>query len=91
MRQPVYQYYKVVDDRQEWLGVRYFKSDSTSDTVVQVCRSTGNVKKGKSNTFVVYIISRLTLNSNYLAMRYADICTKDEYEKAFKEVFNYLK
>jgi len=86
-----YQYFKIIDSRTEWLGIRYFKYSPHSDKVVQVCVTTGEVKKGKSNTFGVYLIASLTFLCNYLAVGYCQPCTKKQYEKAFETVVTYLK
>lgn len=85
-----YQYFRITDDRQKWLGNRYFKVDMAIDHVVQVCVSVGETKKGRGHTFGVYLISRMTFFANYLAMQYAVPCTKTEYNKNFKKVFSHL-
>lgn len=75
------QYYKVKKKRQEYLGERYFKFNHNAEKVVQVCITCGDVKKGKSNTFGVYVIHKMTLFSNYLAQNYIEPCSKKEYKK----------
>lgn len=84
------QYFKIKEDRHEYLGERYFKIDWNSDKVVQVCLTTGDIKKGKSNTFGVYLISKQTFVANYLAIGYAVPCAKEEYELMRKKVVKYL-
>ena len=84
-------YFKIKKEKQEYHGVRYFKHIDYCDKVVQVCIFNGDVKKGKSNTFGVYLIARLTFLTNYLAMGYAVICTKREYDKNFDKAFKMLK
>lgn len=86
-----WQYYKVRKERNAYLGVRYFKFNYNEDKCVQVCLFTGDVKKGKSNTFGVYLISKLTLFSNYLATNYIEACTKKQYDDAFNKVVKMLK
>ena len=85
------QHYKVKPERQEYLGERYFKFDFNEEKAIQVCKSTGDVKKGKSNSFGIYLISRLTFLTNYFAMGYLIPCTKDEYEQQFEYVMKILK
>lgn len=84
------QYFKIRQSRVEYLGERYFKFNNDSEKVVQVCITCGDVKKGKSNTFGVYLISKMTLFSNYMAPQYVEPVSKKEYEKQFKKVVKYL-
>lgn len=86
----VIQYFKVREQRHEYLGERYFKLNMYDEKVVQVCLTVGDIKKGKSNTFGVYLISKLTLVSNYMAQNYIEPCSKKEYEKQFKKVVGML-
>lgn len=85
------QYFKIRKERRDYLGERYFKFNYNSEKVVQVCLNPGDVKKGKSNTFGVYIIHRMTLASNYLAPNYIEACSKKEYEKQFKKAIKLLE
>jgi len=85
------QYYKMDKKRQEWLGVRYFRFNPNCDKVIQVCVGVGETKRGKSNTFGIYLIERLTFFTNYLAMGYAVPCTKKEYDNYFDKVLKLLK
>ena len=85
------QYFKVKKERIEYLGERYFKFNYNTEKVIQVCLTVGDVKKGKSNTYGVYLIHRMTFFSNYLATSYIEPCTKNEYEKQFNKVFNMLR
>ena len=85
------QYYKVKPERQEYLGDRYFRFNHSSEKVVQACFTCGDVKKGKSNTFGIYLIHRITLYSNYLAVGYLEPCTKKEFEKQFDKIVKMLK
>jgi hypothetical protein len=84
------EYYKVKKERWDYLGIRYFKVNFNSDKVTQICIDTGDVKKGKSNTFGVYLIGRETFFSNYFG-RYVDTCKKGEYDKMFNKVVKFLK
>lgn len=84
------QYFKVKQERKEYLGERYFKFNFNSEKVVQVCLTVGDVKKGKSNTFGVYLVHKMTLFSNYLAPNYIEPCTRKEYERQFKKVVQLL-
>jgi len=84
------QFFKVKQDRLEYLGERYFKFNYTSEKVVQVCITCGDVKKGKSNTFGIYLIHKMTLFSNYLAPCYIEPCTQKEFIKQFNKVVNML-
>ena len=82
-----YVYYKMAPERHEWLGVRYFRvAQSSRDSVTQVCVNPGQERRGRGNTFGIYLISRMTFFSNYLAQAYAIPCTKKEYDKAFDQV-----
>lgn len=84
-------YLKVCKDHNEYLGERYFKLDWNSDKVVQVCLSNGrDVRRGRSNTIGVYLISKQTLFSNYMAMKYLEPCTKRAFEKQFQLVVDFL-
>ncbi len=85
------QYFKIRKERQDYKGIRYFRFNYDTEKVVQVCSFTGDVKKGKSNTFGVYLIHRLTFFTNYLAINYCEPCTKREFEKAFEKTVKMLK
>jgi hypothetical protein len=86
-----WQYLVIAEHRREWLGLRYFKFNYHTDTVVQVCVSPGQEKRGRGHVFGTYVISRQTLFSNYLGMMYAIPTTKREYDKAFDKVMKALK
>lgn len=85
------QYYKVSSSRNEYLGVRYFRFNPNSEHTIQVVLYAGESKKGKGNTFGVYLISRLTFFTNYLAMGYAEPCKRSEYDVSFNKVIEALK
>jgi len=85
-----YQYFKITSERRDYLGERYFKADMSAWDVIQVVKTVGETKKGRGHTFGVYLISRLTFFSNYLAMNYAVPCSEKEYTKHLKEVIALL-
>jgi hypothetical protein len=85
-----YQYYKIDSPRRDYLGKRFFKVDMNAWECIQVCVTTGDTKKGRGHTFGVYLISRLTFFSNYLAMGYAVPCSEKEYTKNLKDVLSML-
>jgi hypothetical protein len=84
------EYFRVCAERRDYKGDRYFKVDWQSDKVVQVCIHHGEIKAGRTNSFGVTLIHRLTFTSNYLAYRYVKHCSKEEYEKKFNEVVKML-
>lgn len=79
-------YYKVTAARHEYLGERYFRYNDLSETVTQVCLTCGDIKRGKSNTYGIYVIHKMTLFSNYLAPGYLEQISKREFDKQFKKV-----
>lgn len=85
------QYLKVKADRIEFLGERYFQFNWESEKVVQVCFSIGDIKRGKSHTFGIYLITKMSFVSNYFAMNYVEPCTKAEYKKQFDKVLQMLQ
>jgi hypothetical protein len=85
------QFFEIKKERQEYLGVRFFKWTPLNGEIVQVCFGKGEPKRGRSDNFGVYHISQMTFFSNYLAMGYAVPCTKEKFEKAFKLVFDSLR
>ncbi len=85
------QFCKTVSNRRDYLGERYFRYNDASETVVQVCVTQGEQKKGRSNTFGVHVIAKMTLFANYMAMNYTIPCTKAEYEKKFNKVVKMLR
>jgi len=79
------QYFKVIDSRQDYLGERYFRFNIHSEKIVQICKGVGEIKKGKSNTFGIYLVHRMTFMANYLSMGYLEPITKARYNKEFKQ------
>lgn len=86
-----YQYYRVRKEHRHYLGDRYFKFTHLADHTIQVCFSCGDIKKGKSNTFGVYLVHRLTFLTNYISMDRVEPCRKDVYEKKFNQIVKMLK
>lgn len=84
------EFYKVIDNRTDYKGVRYFRFNLTSEKVVQVTMNHGEAKKGRTNCFGVSLIHRLTFLSNYMAPGYLVKCTKKEYQKNFTKVVKML-
>lgn len=92
MSHPIqYHYYRTPYEKWDYVGSRYFKYLPGEDHVVQVVSTSGDAKKGKSNTVGVYLIGRITFVTNYLTYARVELCSKKEYEKAFETVFGYLK
>jgi len=84
-------YFKVVKNRTEYKGVRYFEFDPQSEKVVQVVVNTGETKKGKTNLVGISYISRITFIANYLSMGYVEKCPKKVYRHNFDIVVKMLK
>jgi len=84
-------YYKVVKERQDYKGVRYFKFDPMAEKVIQITVNQGEQKKGRANLFGIGMISRITFFCNYLTMGYVMECTKKEYETKFTDIVKMLK
>jgi hypothetical protein len=85
------QYFKVTKSRHQYLGDRYFRFDYQAEICTQICKTVGDIKKGKSNTYGVYLISKLTFFGNYLGPGYIEVINKAEFTKHFDEVINALK
>jgi len=84
-------YYRVIKERRDYKGDRYFKFNPMSDKVVQVCVNHGEDKRGRTNSFGICLIHRMTLLANYLSIGYVESCTKAEYDKNFNKVLKMLK
>lgn len=87
----IYDYYMVRTDKRDHKGERYFKVAKDSDTVVQICASAGEAKRGKGNLFGVSLISRLTFLSNYYQYQYVMPCKEALFTKKFEEVISQLR
>jgi len=90
MAKTTFEYFKIIKDRQDYLGVRFFKVQYGSEFVTQVCVDCGDVKKGKANTFGVYLITSNTFFSNY-AGRYVEKCSAKKYNEMFDRMVKILK
>lgn len=88
---PTFAYYRIVDNRQEYKGKRYFRVDLHNKTVAQVCVNPGAEGRGRGNTFGIYLIAKASFFSNYLGMEYVTPCSKAQYTKAFWMVVKYLE
>lgn len=85
-------YYKVKPEYQHYKGDRYFRFNDISEKVVQIVVNHGEIKKGRTNAFGVYLIHRITFLSNYFSYgNYLEGCTKKEYQKNFDKVLKALK
>lgn len=84
-------YWKITPERQEWLGVKYFKWSADSDTVVLVVREPGEMKRGRNHAVGIHCIAKQTMASNYIGVGYIELCTKSEYDKAFNQVVKLLQ
>lgn len=85
-----FEYFKIIKERQDYLGVRFFRVQYGAEYVTQICVDCGDVKKGKANTFGVYLITSNTFFSNY-AGRYVEPCSKKEYDNQFIKMVSILK
>ena len=92
MKKPIYQYLRIKKAKLDYLGERYFRLSFDSDLVLQVCISSGiDRRRGKGNTIGVYLISRMTLLSNYIGTSYVEPITKRQFETQFDKVVKWLK
>ena len=88
---PTIQYYKVVEERQSYLGDKYFMLSYDSDTVWQICFIPGpDVRRGRTNAVGFYTITRQSLATNYMAMNYVKPISKKEYMIAYKKMMKIL-
>lgn len=85
------QYFKVTAARFPYLGERYFRYDFQAEICTQICKTVGDIKKGKSNTYGVYLINKVTFFGNYLGPGYLQLISKAEYTKHYNEVMEALK
>lgn len=85
------EYYRVIKDRQDYKGEKYFRFNPASEKVVQICFNMGDIKKGRTNSFGVYMIHRLTFLSNYYAYRYVESISKKLFDSKFQEIIKMLK
>lgn len=85
-------YFRIIKERQDYLGERYFKANFEDDYVVQVMAKKGNTGgKGQKQNIGVYLISKITFVGNYMAVNSITATTKTVYEKMFDEVSKMIK
>lgn len=85
-------YFKVVPERQHYIGEKYFALSTDSDSVLQVCVQPGpDVRRGRTNAIGIYTITRNSFAVNYMAMGYVAPITKQQYEKHFTSMMDALK
>jgi len=73
------------------LGEKYFCMSTDTDTILQVCTNPGvELRRGRTNAVGIYTITRMTFASNYLAMGYCEVITKNEYRKVFNKTIESL-
>ena len=86
------QYFAIAKERQEYLGVRFFRWDMIANKVTTVVIGPAPcARRGRSDNFGIYHISTATFFANYLAMKYAVPCSKHLFEKSFKLTVSALK
>lgn len=83
-------YFEIDKARQDYKGVRFFKVDAFSDTIIQVVLHAGEMKRGRGHHLGIMVISKINWYANYLAMGYAIPSTKKRFEMVFKEVIKLL-
>jgi hypothetical protein len=76
-------------------GLRFFKLQGSlefpeSEKCIQVCVSSGEVKKGRMACIGIYITRKTTMQNNYQFMSAMQECTKKEFEAAKKKVLKLL-
>lgn len=85
-------YFKVIKDKNDYLGERYFKINWYTDRCVQVCVKNGSVRRrGKGNQIGVYMIGKLTILSNYLGMNYLEPTTKRQFQNKLDHVIKMIR
>lgn len=77
-------------------GLRYFKLDGSkefpeSEKCIQVCVSSGEVKKGRMACIGIYITRKTTMNNNYAFLSQMKECTKREFNAAKNKILNLLQ
>lgn len=85
------QYFKIKKERQNWLGIRFFRVNYIEGNVVQVCVAPGEERRGRGNMLGICVLSKITFFSNYLSMIYVQPCTRAEYNKQFEKVVKILR
>lgn len=77
-------------------GLRYFKLDGSkefpeSEKCIQICVSSGEVKKGRMACIGIYITRKTTMNNNYAFLSQMKECTKREFNAAKNKILNLLQ
>jgi hypothetical protein len=84
-------YYEIIPEHSEYKGKRYFKVTEGSLELIQVVAEPGYHRRGKAS-IGIYEIMRVSFYNNYLVYAtYVQECSKETFEKEFKEVLAYLK
>lgn len=81
-----YEYYEIKKDKRDYKGKRYFRFDPHGDRVLQVCVNNGKTKKGRTNNFGIYYISRTTFLTNYYGMKYVNQIKFKKFKRKYKLV-----
>lgn len=84
-------YYKIREDRIEYLGKRFFRWSQQPNEITQIYMGGGEPRRGRNATVGIYQISPPTFFSNYVAMGYAIPCTASEWKKSFKQIIKVLE
>ena len=85
------QYFKIVEDRQSYLGDKYFMLPYDGDTVWQICFSPGpDLRRGRTNAIGFYTITRQSLATNYIAMNYVRPISKKEFTAKYSKMMEIL-
>lgn len=87
------QFFKVVPDKVQYWGNRWFRYNIEEDRVVTVCLIPGeaDASKGKHTCIGVYTMGRLSFLSNYFAFGKVESISRNEYEEAFDKVVKILR
>lgn len=86
-----YEYAITADHRRDYVGLRYFAHSIHTNDVIQVVISTGDSRRGKSNSIGLYVISRTSFFSNYFGPGYVKACSRKEFIKAFDKVAEIIR
>lgn len=76
-------------------GLRFFKLQGSlefpeSEKCIQVCVSSGEVKKGRMACIGISIMRKTSMQGNYAFLSQMKECTKREFEAAKKKVLKLL-
>ena len=91
IKHKVYQFYRTKTDMARYLGERYFRFSPHEEKVLQICMGPGEVGgKGKGHNIGVYLISKQSFATNYLAMNQLENISKTIFENRRKQILNLL-